>query len=73
MYVPDNYDEYKKHEAEQEAWLNKRPICEECEEPIQDETLYDIGGHLYCKSCIDNFEKWTEDYERSKKYGKQYF
>ena len=64
MRVPDNYDAYRQHEAEQEAWLKRLPICEECNEPIQEDVLYDIDGTLYCEKCMKNlFRKWTDDYE----------
>ena len=63
-YVPDNYDAFLQHEAEQEAWLSKRPICEHCEEPIQDDHLYDIEGLLYCEKCArEIFRRWTDEYE----------
>lgn len=65
MRVPDNYDAYRQHEAEQEAWLAKRPICCCCKEPIQDDALYDVNGELYCEECMtETFRKWTEDYEK---------
>ena len=37
MYVPDNYDQYRQHEAEQEAELSKFPVCYECGEHILDD------------------------------------
>ena len=65
MYVPDNYDAYERHEAEQEAWLKKRPICEKCGEPIQDDYLFDVDGDLYCEDCMkDLYRKDAENYER---------
>ena len=65
MPVPDNYDAFVAHEAEQEAWLKKRPICEHCDKPIQDEYLFEIGYELYCEKCMKElFRKDTEDYER---------
>ena len=65
MNVPDNYDAYMLHEAEQEAKLAKLPICEYCKEPIQDDYLYEIGGTIYCEECMkDSFRHSTEDYER---------
>lgn len=65
MYCPDNYDLYRQHEAEQEAWLEKRPKCSVCGEHIQDDTLYDIDGGLYCERCLNNeFMHSTETYMR---------
>lgn len=65
MRVPDNYDAFEQHEAEQEAWLSKRPICVICGEPIQDDYLYDVGGELHCEECMkETFRRSTEDYEK---------
>lgn len=50
--IPDNYDFFRMHEAEQESKLGGRPLCECCEEPIQDEFYYDIGGEIYCEDCM---------------------
>lgn len=65
MNVADNYDAYTMHEAEQEKWLAKRPICVCCKEPIQEDELYDLDGKLYCETCMnESFKRWSEDYER---------
>ncbi len=65
MRVPDNYDAYRQHEAEREKWLKSRPICVYCEEPIQDDFLYEVNGELYCEECMQKwFRQSTEDYER---------
>ncbi len=65
MYCPDNYDLYCQHEAEQEKWLAKRPKCDICKEPIQDEFLYDMDGVIMCKKCMEiEFMRSAEDYER---------
>ena len=56
------------HEARQEAWLAKRPKCECCGEPIQDEHLFDVGGDIFCEECmIDNFRQDAVNYEREGK------
>ena len=65
MNIPDNYDAFVIHDAKQEDWLNKRPVCEECGEHIQDEYLFEIAGVIYCEECVnDLFRKDAEDYER---------
>lgn len=51
--IPDNYDCFLQHEAEQESWLDKLPLCEYCEEPIQDEYAYYIEGSWFCESCMN--------------------
>ena len=63
MYVPDNYDAFLSHEAEQESYLSKLPVCCECDEPIQDDHLFEINGELICFDCMKaNYMKYTEDY-----------
>lgn len=62
MHIPDNYDLYRKHEAEQEEWLSKRPICDCCKEFIQDEFLYKIDGVTLCEECMnDNYRQPVEE------------
>jgi RNA polymerase-binding transcription factor DksA len=63
-YAPDNYDAFRRHQAEQDAWLDKRPLCEHCGEPIQDDYLYKIDGALYCEECMKElYRESTEEYE----------
>lgn len=49
MYIPDNYDLFARHDAEQEAQLKKLPECSECGEHIQDEEAYYINGEWICE------------------------
>ena len=51
-YIPDAYDQWKAHEAEQQAQLDKLPKCCECREPIQDEYAYYIYGEWVCEECM---------------------
>lgn len=64
MHIPDNYDLFLAHERRQEAELKKLPICCECLDPIQTENLYDVGGDLYCETCMEGFKRITENYIR---------
>lgn len=62
-YIPDALDMYNRHEAEQEAWLNKRPVCSECGHHIQDDYCYQFNGELICQNCLETYhEKMTEDF-----------
>ena len=61
--MDDNYSLWRRHNAEEERWLAKRPVCRICHEPIQDERLFDIEGNLYHEECAESeFKKWTENY-----------
>ena len=65
MVIPDNYSQWERHEAEREALLEKFPVCEICDEPIQDEHLYLINDEFVCQECLEReFQKQTEDYIR---------
>lgn len=63
MYIPDNYDLFKRHDAELQAQLDKLPVCSECDEPIQSDACYEFDGGLICEGCLENnHKKWVEDY-----------
>lgn len=59
-YIPDSYDMWASHDAEQEAWLQSRPVCSCCEEHIQEDSYYEIGDMIICEECLDNFKKYTD-------------
>ena len=60
-YIPDNYDAFCQHEAEQQAKLDKLPKCCECKEPIQTEDCYAFNDELYCLDCMEEHRVWVED------------
>lgn len=53
--IPDNYDAWQAHDAAQAAKLEELPVCDSCDEPIQDGYYYKIGGRIMCESCVDFF------------------
>lgn len=42
-------------ERERSIWLDSRPVCDWCREPIQDDYLYHVGGDMLCQSCFDDY------------------
>ena len=63
MNIPDNYDRWELHDEEQQKWLNKRPLCSECQEPIQEDYCYEIGSKLLCKDCMrDSYQVDTDTF-----------
>ena len=51
------------HDAEQEAALEKLPVCSFCGEPIQDDYYFEIDGEIYCEEhMIELFRKDTDSY-----------
>lgn len=57
MNMPDNYDMWARHDAEQEARLAELPRCSECDEPIQDDFAYYINDEWVCDSCMEQYRK----------------
>ena len=63
MYVPDNYDLWKAHDAEQQRKLERLPKCDYCDNPIIEEFYYDLDGDIVCEDCLDRFfKKAVDDY-----------
>ena len=61
-YIPDAYDMWCEHDAQQEEELRKRPKCDVCGEYIQEEHCYRIEGVVICEYCMaDNFRIKTSD------------
>ena len=59
----DPLADFARHNARQEAWLARQPVCVHCGHHIQEENLVDINGELYHEQCAhDEFRKRTEDY-----------
>lgn len=65
------------HDREMDAWLESRPICTCCDEPIQEEKAYETERGLMCESCArayayeladefieDCMDEWSHDTER---------
>lgn len=63
MYIPDNYDLFKQHDAQQQAELDKLPVCSECGEPIQDDFCFEVNDELICDECMhNNHRKCVDDF-----------
>lgn len=54
--------DFEAHDAECSRWLDSRPVCSNCGEPIQDAFCYEINDEVICEDCLnDNFRKAVED------------
>ena len=62
MNIPDNYDRWKQYDAEQQAKLEKLPVCSECQEPIQEEYCYEVGKEVLCEECMNDRYQVTTDW-----------
>jgi len=67
MFYTDNpARDAENYYLEAEREVEKRPICEGCEEHIQDEYLYRIDGMVLCFDCMmehikDNYRERIEE------------
>ena len=61
--MEDVYDLWERKERENERKLEKRPVCSNCGEHIQDENAYYINGEWICAECMErDFKKDVDDY-----------
>lgn len=54
-------EDFMRRDAEQQAWLKRRPCCVECGEHIQDDSAVCIRGDYYCDDCIEDMRKYIGD------------
>lgn len=54
----DAYDDFVRHDRERQRWLDSRPLCRACGEPIQEDTCLGLHGHKYHWDCIAG---WADD------------
>lgn len=47
-------DDYRMndHLREAEKWLENRPVCDICGQPIQDDHMYEIDNETVCEYCL---------------------
>lgn len=58
----DPVADFHRHDAEQQAQLDKLPKCSECGDAIQDEICYKFNSKYICIKCvIGNHQVYTED------------
>lgn len=63
MYRTDNpHADFDRWDAEQEARLERLPVCCYCKEHIQDERAMYIHDELMCLDCVMEHMVDVEDY-----------
>jgi len=63
FYTDNPVADAERYAAEQEAKLDRLPVCCYCDEPIQDDFYYEINGENICECCLDRFfRKSVDDY-----------
>lgn len=64
MFTDDPIADARRHDKEQQDWLNRLPRCGICGKPIQDEHYYCINDENVCPECLeDEFRKENIDRE----------
>lgn len=60
--MPDNYDLWEAHDAEQARQEARLPHCADCDEPIMTNEAYYINGDWICEDCMDSYKRevWPE-------------
>lgn len=63
MWTDDPVFDAERYMAEQEAKLEKQPICADCGEHIQADHFFMINGEPICPDCLDsNYRREMDDY-----------
>lgn len=57
----DNYDLWEAAEKRAYKKVRRRPHCEICDEPIQQDDAVFIGGDWYCDECLHDSRRWIEE------------
>lgn len=58
LYTDDPIADYESYDSEQQAQLDRLPVCSECGEPIQGDYCYEINGEYICEECLEfNYKK----------------
>lgn len=53
-----DFDRFEEDRARQ---LEERPVCSQCDEPIQEDSCFEINDEAICIGCMENFKKHTTD------------
>jgi hypothetical protein len=63
MWTDDPIADFARHERQERRWLESRPICSDCERPIQDDHYFEFDGEVICEECLFNHHrKWVEEF-----------
>ena len=61
FFTDDPVRDWDRKCEEEDEWLAKLPVCDDCGEHIQDGYYYSIAGEIVCPDCIDNYRKTIYD------------
>ena len=61
-YTDDPVRDFERYDADREDELANLPVCDICDEPIQDEHYYIINGDNICPLCLEACFRVRNDY-----------
>ena len=62
IFTDEPVADAERYYAEQQAKLERLPVCDYCKEHIQDDYYYEIGNECLCEDCLnEHFRKDVED------------
>ena len=53
--------DFDRWDAERERQLAELPVCDCCDNPIQDDHYYQINGDNICPDCLENYYRKEVD------------
>lgn len=54
FYSDDPVKDFERHDREQAKRLAQLPVCDICDQPIQDDHYYLINSDNVCPECLNN-------------------
>ena len=54
-YTDDPVADFERYDAKREDWRLSRPLCDYCDNHIQEDHYFDINGDIVCPDCLDNY------------------
>lgn len=61
FYRSDNpLRDFWNYTSDREEELKKRPVCDQCDEHIQDDYYYIINNETFCPNCMEWHKRWID-------------
>lgn len=52
-WTDDPVADFDRYDREGQQWLDSRPKCYYCGDPIRTDACYAVNGHKYCLDCSE--------------------
>lgn len=60
-YSDNPLRDFEMHDSEQSSMLDRLPVCDICDNPIQYDFYYEINGDNICPECLNNHFRKDND------------